>query len=48
MGSGGGANRRLLEHRIRGGKMKGSGLTEDRKKAGIDGHRREASDLNSK
>ncbi len=28
--------------------MKGSGLTEDRKEAGVDGQRRETGDLNSK
>lgn len=41
-------NTRLLEHRIRGGKMKGSDLTEDRERARRDGQGREAGDLNSK
>lgn len=48
IGSSGGVKRGLLQHRIRGEKMKGSGLTEDRKKARRDGQRREDGDLNSK
>lgn len=45
MGSSGGVKRRFLYHRIRRGKMKGSGLREDREKAMRDGQR--TSDLNS-
>lgn len=40
--------RRFLQRRIRGEKMKGSGLTEDRRKARRAGLRRETSHLNSK